>query len=70
MNILYITPDYGTSISGGAVGSKRNYDTLISLFGSRSIHKLVLKENPNNSFIEKVSKNIKKWLTSEQFVFS
>lgn len=70
MNILYITPEYGTSISGGAVGSKRNYDMLISLFGSRSIHKLVLKENPNNSFIEKVSKNIKKWLTSEQYDLS
>lgn len=70
MNILYITPDYGTSISGGAVGSKRNYDMLSSIFGSDSIHKLVLKENPNCTFAQKVRKTIKKLVTSEQFNLS
>lgn len=65
--ILFITPSFGSSYSGGAVGSKRSYDMLCHFFGKANVDIRSIDERPNKGLFQKIVKNVYKYATSEQF---
>lgn len=67
MRIIFITPYYDNSFSGGAVESRKSYDMLTLLFGKDNVDVVYFKEKPNDTLVQKVYKNLCKFITAEQF---
>lgn len=67
MKALFITTNDIKESFGGAIGSKRNFELLCKYFGQDNVDYILLNENPNNTFFEKIKKNIDKFLTCSQF---
>lgn len=67
MKVLFITPNDINGHFGGGVGSKRNYDMLVSIFGRNNITTIMVDELPNKTLFQKTAKFLSKLLTGYQY---
>ena len=67
MKVLFITPNDINGHFGGGVGSKRNYDMLVSIFGCDNVTAARVDELPSRTLFQKTSKFFSKLLTGYQY---
>lgn len=67
MKILFVTTNNIRQSFGGALASKRNYETLCSIAGKDSVDLVLLEELPNIGLFGKIRKFLCKFFLKRQF---